>query len=236
VWQALHEELEPLGLTVVTVALDFDPAKAKTWIDAAAPTHPSLIDADHRVDELFGISNVPMAVWIDESGTLVRPTESASIQVSPLRSMEISDDLPERLKLVLTEFRKMPDTAEAYRAAIVDWAHRGAESPYALSPDEVIARSMPRSADHSRAAACFELGHHAHSIGDHDAAIAWWKQAHALFPENWTYKRQAWTLESTPEGADSDKAQEVQDVYGTSWSDEFLRMGGGAAYVIAPDL
>jgi hypothetical protein len=134
------------------------------------------------------------------------------------------------------EVKAIPDVSEDYRAAIVDWAHRGAESPYALSPDEVIARSLPRSADHSRAAACFELGHHAHSIGDHDAAIAWWKQAHALFPENWTYKRQAWTLESTPEGADSDKAQEVQDVYGTSWSDEFLRMGGGAAYVIAPDL
>ncbi len=235
-WQALHEELEPLGLTVVTVALDFDPTKAKTWIDIAAPTHPSLIDADHRVDELFGISNVPMAVWIDESGTLVRPAEGASIQVSPLRSMEISDDLPERLRLVLSEFRNMPDTAEAYRAAIVDWANRGADSPYALSPDEVIARSLPRSADHSRASACFELGHHAHSTGDHDAAIVWWKEAHALFPENWTYKRQAWTLESTPEGADSDKAQEVQDVYGTSWSDEFLRMGGGAAYVIAPQL
>jgi hypothetical protein len=236
VWQALHEELEPLGLSVVTVALDFDPAKARPWIEAAGATHPSLIDADHRVDELFGISNVPMAVWIDETGTLVRPAEGASIRVSPLRSMEISDDLPERLRLVLSEFKNMPDTAEAYRAAIVDWAHRGAESPYALTPDEVVERSQPRSADHSRAAACFELGHHLHLQGDHTAAIAWWKEAHALFPENWTYKRQAWTLESTPDGEDSDKAQEVQDVYGTSWSDEFLRMGGGATYVIAPQL
>jgi hypothetical protein len=37
VWQALHEELEPLGVTVVTVALDLDPDKARPWIDAAAP-------------------------------------------------------------------------------------------------------------------------------------------------------------------------------------------------------
>ena len=235
-WQELHEELAPLGLSVVTVALDFDADKAKPWIAAAAPTHPSLIDADHGVDELFGISNVPMAVWIDESGTIVRPAEGASIKESPLRSMEISDDLPEKIRLVLGEFKKMPENAEAYRAAIVDWATRGADSSYALSPEEVIERSQPRSADHSRAAACFELGHHAHSAGDHDAAIDWWKEAHALFPENWTYKRQAWTLESTPEGEDSDMGQEVQDVYGTSWSDEFLRMGGGAAYVIAPQL
>ena len=235
-WQALHEELEPLGLSVVTVALDFDPTKATPWIDAAGATHPSLIDTDHRVDELFGISNVPMAVWIDEAGTLVRPAEGASIKVSPLRSMEIPEHLPERVRQVMAEMKNFPDTAEAYRAAIVDWAHRGADSPFALSPDEVIERSLPRSADHSRAAACFELGHHGHDMGDHDAAIAWWKEAHALFPENWTYKRQAWTLESTPDGADSDKAQEVYDVYGTSWSDEFLRMGGGATYVIAPDL
>jgi hypothetical protein len=236
VWQALHEELEPLGLSVVTVALDLDPDKARPWITAAAATHPSLIDSHHRVDELFGISNVPMAVWIDETGTLVRPPEGASIQVSPLRSMEVSDELPERLRNVLTEMKKFPDTAEAYRGAIVDWAHRGSDSPYALTPDEVIVRSQPRSADHSRAAACFELGLHAEAQGDHPAAIEWWKQSHALFPENWTYKRQAWTLESTPEGGDSDKAQEVQDVYGTSWSDEFLRMGGGEAYVIAPQL
>lgn len=234
-WQALHEELEPLGLSVVTVALDFEADKARPWIDAAAPTHPSLIDAEHRVDELFGISNVPMAVWIDESGTLVRPAESASIEVSPLRSMEIPEHLPERVRQVMAGLQEIPDTAEAYRAAIVDWAHRGADSPYALSPEEVIERSQPRSADHSRAAACFELGHHAHVLGDHAAAIGWWKQAHALFPGNWTYKRQAWTLESTPEGEDSDKAQEVQDVYGTSWSDEFLAVGG-AGYVIAPDL
>jgi tetratricopeptide (TPR) repeat protein len=236
VWQALHEELEPLGLTVVTVALDLDPDKASPWITAAAPTHPSLIDSAHRVDELFGISNVPMAVWIDETCTLVRPAEGASIQPNRLASMDISEDLPERLRTILGEMKKFPDTGAAYRAAIVDWAHRGAESPYALAPEEVIERSQPRSADHSRAAACFELGLHCENQGDHAAAIEWWKQAHALFPENWTYKRQAWTLESTPDGADSDKAQEVQDVYGTSWSDEFLRMGGGEAYVVAPRL
>jgi hypothetical protein len=235
VWQALHEELEPLGLTVVTVALDIDPDKARTWIERAAPTHPSLIDSTHRVDELLGISNVPMAVWIDESGTLVRPAEAAAIQPSALAAMEITDEMPDRMRAVLREFKQMPDTGEAYREAIVDWARHGADSRFALLPDEVIERSQPRTLDHSRAAACFELGLAAERRGDHEAAIGWWKQTHELFPENWTYRRQAWTLESTPEGAESDKAQEVHDVYGTSWSDEFLRVGG-AGYAIAPRL
>ena len=63
----------------------------------------------------------------------------------------------------------------------------------------------------------------------------WWKQAHELFPDNWTYKRQAWTLVSTPDGADSDKAQNVHDVYGTSWSEEFVRTGA-ANYSVTPSL
>lgn len=234
-WQALHEELAPLGLSVVTVALDLDPAKARPWIEAASPTHPSLIDSEHRIDELFGVSNVPMAMWIDESGTLVRPAEGASIKPSTYSKIEITDDMPERTRNVLGEFKQMRDVGDAYRAAIVDWATHGSDSAYAMTPDEVIAASQPRSGDHSRAAACFDLGRHAHERGDHDAAIAWWKEAHALFPENWTYKRQAWTIESTPDGADSDMAQEVQDVYGTSWSDEFVRTGG-ANYTVAPDL
>jgi hypothetical protein len=236
VWQDLHAQLEPLGLTVVTVALDLDAAKARPWIDVAEPTHPSLIDSEHRVDELFGISNVPMAVWIDEGGTLVRPAESARINPSEYAGIEITDEMPEPMRLVLTGLQQAPDFGDAYRAAIVDWIARGAASEYALSPDEVISASQPRSADHSRAAACFELGRHLHERGDAEGAVRWWKEAHALYPENWTYKRQAWTLASTPDGGDSDMAQEVHDVYGTSWSEEFLRSGGGATYGVFPQL
>ena len=64
------------------------------------------------------------------------------------------------MRQMLTEVKAIPDDAEAYRAAIVDWVEHGAASPYALSPDEVIARSRPRGADEAEAAACFELGQH----------------------------------------------------------------------------
>jgi hypothetical protein len=235
VWQELNAELDSAGVTVVTVALDFDADKARPWIEAAAPTHPSLIDSHHRIDELFGISNVPMAVWIDESGTLVRPAEAASLEPSKYATIPITDDLPEPMKVVLTEMQKLPNSGQAYRAAIVDWAARSADSPFALDPDQVISASRPRPIEHSRAAACFELGRNLHDGGDEPGAITWWKQAHALFPDNWTYKRQAWTLVSTPEGADSDMAQEVHEVYGTSWSEAFVSTGG-ANYTIVPNL
>jgi hypothetical protein len=58
----------------------------------------------------------------------------------------------------------------------------------------VVARSAPRSPDVSRAAACFELGQHLHRAGETGAAVGWFREAHALQPGNWTYKRQAWEL------------------------------------------
>ena len=114
------------------MALDVDPAHAHPWIDAASPTHPSVIDTTHVTGELFGFVNIPMAVWIDESGTLVRPAESASIERSPLRDMDIPEGLPERLTRMLTEVKKIPDDADAYRGAIVDWVEHGSESRFAL--------------------------------------------------------------------------------------------------------
>jgi hypothetical protein len=44
---------------------------------AAAPTYPNLIDEQHIVAELYNMNNVPMSVWIDERGQIVRPVEPA---------------------------------------------------------------------------------------------------------------------------------------------------------------
>ncbi len=248
-WQALHEELSPLGLTVVTVALDMRAADATYWIDKASPTHPSLIDTTHQTGHLFGFINIPMAVWINEDGVIVRNAESASIERSPLRDVEISDSLPEPTRQLLSEVKSISDHSEAYRSAIVDWVHRGPQSPYALRPEEVIARSRPRDPAIAEATACFEMGQHLASLhltsqGSDDpssslmdSAIAWWRKAHDLDRSNWTYKRQAWTLVTTPEGAaENDLLQDATDVYGTSWIRDVVAGGGGANYVVAPDL
>lgn len=171
-----------------------------------------------------------MAVWIDESGKLVRPAEHASIQRSPLRDAEIPDGLPERLAVMLAEVKKIPEDADGYRAAIHDWVRNGADSDYALSPDEVVAQSRPRPPEHARAAACFELGQHLWRTAGHDAAVPWWREAHRLMPENWTYKRQAWTLVTTPEGQPSDLIQGPTDVYEGNWLDDVIAAGGGEHY------
>ena len=178
-----------------------------------------------------------MAVWIDETGTIVRPAESASIERSPLRDAEIPEGLPERFERMLREVKAIPDDADEYRTAILDWVTNGAHSPYALSPDEVVARSQPRGADAAKAIACFELGDHLRRTVGHDAAVPWWRESHQLDPSNWTHKRQAWTLVTTPEGAtENDLVQGPNDVYEGNWLDDVIAGGGGAAYVVRPRL
>ena len=210
---------------------------AYQWIDAAQPSHPSLIDTGHVVDELFGFVNIPMAVWIDEEGTIVRPAEGASIERSAGRDAEIPAGLPDRIERTIREARKIPDNAAEYRAALLDWVRHGAASPYALTPDEVVARSQPRGENEARAAACFELGQHLLRTVGNEAAVPWWREAHRLYPANWTYKRQAWTLVTTPaEATQNDLLQGPNEVYEGNWLDDVIASGGGEAYTIVPQL
>jgi hypothetical protein len=213
-----------------------DPDNARPWIAAAAPTHPSLIDTAHVTDELFGFVNVPMAVWIDETGTLVRPAEQAAVERSPLRDMDVPDDLPDRLHRMLTEVKQISDPSSEYRAAVVDWVEHGASSRFALRPQDVVARSGDRPVEHARAAAAFELGQYLWRTAGNDAAVPWWREAHRLFPENWTYKRQAWTFVTTPDGAaEPDLVQGPNDVYEGNWLDDVVAAGGGANYYRRPN-
>ena len=76
-WQALYEELAAQNFVVIAVAMDSREGDALPWIEAAQPTYPTLIDREHLMAELFGVVNVPQAIWIDEAGRIVRPAEAA---------------------------------------------------------------------------------------------------------------------------------------------------------------
>lgn len=214
------------------MALDLLPEKATPWIDAAAPTHPALIDSAHVSDELFGFNNVPMAVWIDEAGMLVRPAASASIEGR--RTTSVPDHWPDPVKALIAEAGRIPDIASEYRAAVVDWIQKGAESRFALTPDQVIENSLPRDRTHAEAAAEFEMGQHLYRTVGKDAAVSHWRKAHNLDPSNWTYKRQAWTLETTADGAPSDLIQPGTDTYPGNWLSDVLAAGGGEQYITIP--
>ena len=146
------------------------PEAARPFIEKAQPEHPSLIDAGHVLGELLGFVNVPTSAWIDENGVLVRCGDTAATQGGKLRDIEISDAMPERVRAALGEAKKIDTGHERYLAALRDWVKKGADSEYALSPAEVVARSRPRPPEVALAAANFELGEHLYRRSEHDAA------------------------------------------------------------------
>jgi hypothetical protein len=191
----LRAKLHPLGLEVVTVALDIGGEEAASpWIELAKPEHPSLIDEQHLLDELLGVVNVPTGIWIDEEGVIVRPPEPAFPGYVAIAKIGLPEGTPPRVVEMLQEAAKMKVEPERYAAAVEDWAEHGSNSRFALAPDEVVARSAPRPPEVSKAAASFELGQHLHRSGHPEDAVAWFREAHRLQPSNWTYKRQAWEL------------------------------------------
>lgn len=236
VWQELREELAPLGVEIVTVALDVNGADAAgPFIDAAQPEHPALIDQEHSLDAKLGIVNVPMSIWIDEEGNIVRPPEQAWPGRAVFGEMprEVWDEhLPEDGKdffyEMLDESYKIKANPEQYVAALRDWAATGADSRYALAPDEVVARSQPRDENRSLAAAHWAIGQHLHRAGRLEAAVPHYRQAHELQPENWTYKREAWQAANPLQGPSGD--------YDSDFLSEIRKVGAENYYAQSPDL
>ena len=207
-WQALRDELNQKSndsFELVTVGLDaLGNDGCQVFMEAAAPTHPMLIDRHHQLAEKFGVINIPSSVWIDETGMIVRPAEAAPAPPKPADAEPPAPpDLsaaPERLVQMMQEAAKIRSDAEGYHAALRDWVENGADSKYALSADEVIARSRPRSESVARGHAHFELATQLQIDGHTEAAIEQFKIAHELVPDSWTFRRQAWSLKPVGDG------------------------------------
>jgi hypothetical protein len=218
VWQECRQELRGRGLEIVTVALDTGgEAAAGPWIDLAKAEHPSLIDEAHLLDELLGVVNVPSGIWVDEQGTIVRPPEPAFPGRIVLADIELPPNTPPRLVEMMAEAAKIRVEPARYLVAVRDWVEHGSESAFALEPAEVVARSAPRPPEASRAAASFELGQHLHRNGHPEDAVRWFRDAHRLQPDNWTYKRQAWefvdpVLQGPSEQYDGDWLSDVRAI------------------------
>ena len=154
-------------------------AAAGRWYDRANATFTTLIDAQHAVSSACQFINVPMGIWVDEKGRVVRPAEPAwtTDQV-----MKIAGD-----KTIVTEGR-------VYIDALRDWVRNGERSAYALSDDEFARRVKPRSAAEMEADASFKLAVWFHEKGNQELAAKYWEHAQQLNPDDWNYHRQEWSF------------------------------------------
>ncbi|MGD9797158.1 MAG: ResA-like WAxxUGC motif-containing protein, partial [Acidimicrobiia bacterium] len=77
--------------------------------------------------ELFGMTNVPFGLWVDESGTIVRPPEVAFAPRDPARAAAAGGRAPAGLdparQAVITEMMKHTSgDMSRYADAVRDWA------------------------------------------------------------------------------------------------------------------
>lgn len=165
-WQALYEELKEYGFTVITVAIDKSPEDARQWIERANPAHPSLIDVQHVVADLYNMVNVPTVVWIDEEGRIVRPNDVTfgSNRGKSFTGVE----------------------SEGHLAALRAWV-KGEEA--AIPAAEVRAnQTLPTEAD-QLARAEFGLGQWLFEQGEKEAATRHFERAEQLAPHDFTIRR-----------------------------------------------
>jgi hypothetical protein len=178
----------------------------RPFIEAAKPEHPSLVDTTHRMDELFGVTNIPNVTWIDEDGMIVRPPHVMSPPLDQATSGPgggRGDVVPDR---------------ERHVARLRDWVHKGADSEFALSPAQVIERSTPRPVEVSEAAAHFELAQHLwRTQGFTEATFRHFNAAHTLQPDNLTYKRQAYSAFGAQRTGDDTGRLNQMPVEGEEW-------------------
>lgn len=183
----------------MSVAEDIGGIKAAgPWIEKAAPEYTVLVDEKHTVASLFGMVNVPTAVWIDESGRIVRPNEVAFID-NRYKSMHGIDAAP-------------------YLDGLKDWLENGAKSAYAMDAEHLRQRLNQFTPEVLLADANFKMGQYLVATGHERDAIAYFKTAQKLRPDDWNYKRQAWLF------ADPDKD------YGTNFMKEVKALNGKPYY------
>ena len=142
---------------------------------AANQQHPSLLDQKLQVAELYDARNVPAVFWIDETGRMVRANDPVYAQRRNRETGEVTLN-------------------SEYLDAVRDWVANGPQSKYVMGSERLDSRLPALEFDDVLAAAFFHLGTYLALHGQPADALAHFKKAHVLRPENWTYKRQAWSL------------------------------------------
>jgi hypothetical protein len=204
VWQALYEELGDRGFIVIAVAMDSREGDPLPWIEAAAPTYPTLIDREHRLAELYGIVNVPQAVWIDEAGRIVRPAEPAGAYEGFRKMNRETGEMPQDVARLTAQAKA------TYLDAIRDWVRAGGRSEHAFSAERARAHLPALTPEVVTAQAMFRLGQVLLRQGEAVEGQRWIQEASRLHPDSWCIWRQGAGVNETGLAALPDFWQRVE--------------------------
>lgn len=180
-WQALRDELREQNFEIITVGCDVRGAEVeREFIEAAHSQYPSLIDPRFVVAELYNTRNVPAVFWIDERGWIVRGNDPIYVTRRNRETGETTIN-------------------ERYLEGVRDWVRNGPKSRYVTPRAETQRRVGSSDESNQQAMAHFRLGVYLEGHGHHAEAVAQFKRALELKPDNWNYRRQAYNLSSADE-------------------------------------
>ncbi|UYN95469.1 MAG: hypothetical protein KIT25_00545 [Enhydrobacter sp.] len=201
-WQQLYAELEDRNFMVVAVAEESRGAEhARPWIEAAKSDYWQLIDAEHRLEDLYNLVNVPQAIWIDEQGRIARPPETAG-STDHFRRM----DLKTRTMSPEDQAARLA-ARQAYLDAVRAWVTSGRHALPADAARAALSKVTPEIAE---ARARFRLGVWLRArgrIADGDRQLA---EASRLHPDAWSLWRQAADLDEVGKASGPDFWKRVQ--------------------------
>lgn len=197
-WEELYQELKAQNFTVLAVAFDSREGAARPWIEEANPGYVVLVDQFHYVAELYNMVNVNQAVWIDESGAIVRPTESSGAYEGFRQRDKKTAAIPEE------EAKKTADAKTTYHDALRDWVAKGSESEYAFDAEAARAHLSLPSPNIAQAHASFFLGQYLIGIGQSEEGDRYVEAASTLHPESWAIWRQGAGLDERGLAAQAD--------------------------------
>jgi hypothetical protein len=164
--------------------MDADVEAARPWVEEASPTYVTLIDQNHLLSSLYNMVNVPQAVWIDEQGRVVRPTESGG-------SIDILREFDPAAGGFTPEATQRAETAKStYLDAVKDWAENGSDSRFVLAPDNARSHVPAMSDDMALAHAKFQLGRCLARNGRADEAAELFAECRELHPDSWNIFRE----------------------------------------------
>jgi len=183
VWQQLFDSLKDCNFMIVAVAEDSRGAEqVRPWIEQAKPTYWSLIDPEHRVASLYGMVNVPRAVWIDEEGRIVRPPETAG-STDHFRRMD-----PQTQTMSPEDQAARHKGRSFYLDAVREWVLTGR---HALAADEARSKLPRMTPEIALAHAHFRLGAWLKRHDRPEEGARHMAEASRLHPESWNMWRQA---------------------------------------------
>jgi hypothetical protein len=170
----MFESVKDEDFMILSVAMDADVEAARPWIEAATPDYVTLIDQNHLLSSLYNMFNVPQAVWIDETGKIVRPVETGG-------SLDIARDFDQDTRA---------QAKSTYINAVGDWAQKGSASKFLFDTSETKKRIPEMTNEMALAHAKFQLGQYLRRNGRTEEAEAIFAESCELHPDSWNIYRE----------------------------------------------